>query len=75
MENSLAKNIKKFRTEKALSQVELAELVFTTKSTISKWESGAQTPTLDSLRLLSDVLKVPMYVLLDEKPTSLRDKT
>lgn len=36
MENSLAKNIKKFRTEKSLSQVELAELVFTTKSTISK---------------------------------------
>lgn len=75
MTNALGENIKNNRTRMQFSQNQLAELVFTTKSTISKWESGLQVPSLDSLRLLSDIFRVPMYVLLGEKPTSIRDKS
>lgn len=76
MKSSLiAKNIKELRTKNNLSQTQLADKVFTTRSTISKWESGFQEPSLDSLRLLSDVFMVPIFVILGEKPNSIRDKT
>lgn len=75
MENTIGINIKKYRLDNKLSQDDLANLIFTTKSTISKWESGAQVPQIDSLKLLSSVFKTPIYKILGEKPIGPRERT
>lgn len=41
-----AKQLKELRIKKGLSQEELAEAVDVTKSSISKWENGTNTPDL-----------------------------
>ena len=37
------------RTEKGLSQDELAEKVFVTRQAVSRWENGETTPNVETL--------------------------
>ena len=39
-----AETLKKLRTDKGLSQRELAERMYVTRSTIARWESGSRLP-------------------------------
>ena len=41
------------RTNKGLSQEELAEKVFVTRQAVSRWENGETIPNTDTLKLLS----------------------
>ena len=41
------------RTERGLSQDELAEKVFVTRQAVSRWENGETTPGLETLKRLS----------------------
>ena len=41
------------RTEKGLSQEELAGRVFVTRQAVSRWENGETTPGTEPLKLLS----------------------
>ena len=71
--NKINQNIKKYRVEKDLTQDQLAELVFTTKSTISKWESGDITPSIQILKIIAKALEVNVYDLMgEERPISSR---
>jgi len=45
----LGAQIKKFRTEMAISQDELAEKVFVSRQSISNWETGKTYPDIKSL--------------------------
>ena len=47
------------RTEKGLSQDELAEKVFVTRQAVSRWENGETTPGLETLKRLSSFLMCP----------------
>lgn len=47
------------RTEKGLSQDELAEKVFVTRQAVSRWENGETTPGLETLKRLSQLLMCP----------------
>ena len=70
----LAKTLKKLRTEKGLSQQNLAEQMYVTRSTIARWENGSRLTDVAMLSLLSDCLNVDVDTLLfaamesDESP-------
>jgi len=52
------------RKNKMYTQEELAELVLTTKATISNYENGHSTPSIEMLLLLSSKLDVSVDFLL-----------
>ncbi len=52
------------RTEKGLSQDELAEKVFVTRQAVSRWENGETTPNVETLKLLSKFFDVSINTLL-----------
>ena len=56
--------IRRLRTEKGLSQDELAEKVFVTRQAVSRWENGETTPNVETLKLLSNVFDVSINTLL-----------
>ncbi len=52
------------RTEKGLSQEQLAEKVFVTRQAVSRWENGETTPGPETLKLLSGLFDVSIDTLL-----------
>ncbi len=50
--------IRQLREEKKLSQNQLAEKIFVSRTLVNKWESGKITITSPNLKLLSDFFKV-----------------
>ena len=56
--------ILKLRTQKGLSQEELAEKVFVTRQAVSRWEMGETTPNTETLKLLSKLFDVSINTLL-----------
>ena len=44
MKQTFAEAIRKLRIERGLSQVQLAEQIYVTRSTIARWESGSRMP-------------------------------
>lgn len=56
--------IHSLRTEKGLSQGELAEKVFVTRQAVSQWENGETTPNVETLKLLSKLFDVSINTLL-----------
>ncbi len=54
----------KLRTEKRLSQEELAEKVMVTRQAVSRWETGETTPNIETLKLLSRLFDVSINTLL-----------
>ena len=69
------KRLKIARKNKKYSQEALSELVMTTKATISNYENGYSTPSIDMLLLLSSKLEVSVDYLLgnEEKEFDLID--
>ena len=62
--NTVGKHIKTVRLEKKISQEELAEKVFTTRQTISNYETGKSAPDLGMIAALAKALEVDSEVLL-----------
>ena len=54
----------KLRTDKGLSQDELAEKIFVTRQAVSRWENGETVPNTETLKLLSRVFDVSINTLL-----------
>ena len=52
------------RTQKGLSQEEVAERVFVTRQAVSRWETGETTPNTETLKLLSQLFDVSINTLL-----------
>ena len=52
------------RTQKGLSQDELAEKVFVTRQAVSRWENGEATQNVETLKLLSTFFDVSINTLL-----------
>lgn len=75
MSTLFADTLKKLRSEKGLSQRELSEQIYVTRTAITKWESGNRLPDVAMINRLSEVLDVDMSTLLsaaaesDECPT------
>ena len=54
------------RTQRGLSQDELAEKVYVTRQAVSRWETGETTPNTDTLKLLAALFDVSIDMLLGE---------
>jgi len=61
----LAKNIKKYRKVKGISQGILADMLGVSPQSVSKWECGISVPDVENLCLLSELLSVPLDILLE----------
>ena len=56
--------LQKLRKQKGLTQEELAEVLFVSRTAISKWESGRGYPNIDSLKAISKFFGVTIDELL-----------
>ncbi|MCM3274287.1 helix-turn-helix domain-containing protein [Paenibacillus elgii] len=61
---TFAKNLRKVRTRKGLTQIQLAERLRVNNATISKWESSNYEPNLEQLVSISKELDVSIDWLL-----------
>ncbi len=59
-----AETLKKIRTEKNLSQRELAERMYVTRSTVARWESGSRLPDAVMIYRLAQCLDTDVNTLL-----------
>ena len=62
-------NLKELRLKKGMSQTELAEKVFVSRSAVAKWENGLGFPSEDSLNRLADFFGVEREKLCSDKAT------
>ena len=56
--------LQQLRKQKEITQEELAEAIYVSRTAISKWESGRGYPSIDSLKALSKYFGVTIDVLL-----------
>ena len=59
-----AETLKKLRTEKGLSQRELAEQMFVTRPAIARWENGSRLPDAAMISRLAHCLDIDVNTLL-----------
>lgn len=70
---SFADNIKRLRLQDGLLQAQLAKALGVSKSTVSMWETGERTPTLETLEEIADYFNVDLNTLWadDKKPATI----
>ena len=64
---SLGETIYRLRTEKNLSQGDLADLLNVSRQSVSKWESMASIPDLEKIIKMSEIFGVTTDFLLKMK--------
>lgn len=62
--SKFAEQLKHFRSQKGLSQDDLAEKVFLSRQAISRWENGETSPDLDTLVKLASIFEVTLDELV-----------
>ena len=62
----LSENIASLRKKQGMSQQSLADAVFVTRQTISKWEKNLSVPDADALVRLADALDTTVQALLGQ---------
>jgi transcriptional regulator with XRE-family HTH domain len=65
-----AKTVRDLRAEKGLSQRDLANLLFVTRSTIARWENGSRLPDAETMSRLAQCLGVDVGTLLSAAAVS-----
>lgn len=65
MEYCFAKNLRKERKSKGMTQLELAGKVGVSQTTVSQWESTEKYPTLDKIYDIANALKISVSALVD----------
>ena len=63
-------NIKTLRKKMGFTQVELAERLNVSQSTITSWENGTRRPDLDLLPMIAQIFGVSVDELLGREPVS-----
>jgi len=59
--------LQELRKQKGLTQEELAEILFVSRTAVSKWESGRGMPSIDSLKAVSKFFTVTLDDLLSNE--------
>lgn len=59
--------LQELRKQKKLTQEELSEILFVSRTAISKWESGRGYPSIDSLKAIAEFFGVTIDELLSNK--------
>lgn len=65
MDNELGQLIKQYRTQKGMTQADLAQKVGTTMQNISQYERGIRNPKIQNLQKIADALGVDVFSLAD----------
>ena len=67
-------NLRQIRKSKKMSQEQLAEKLFVSRTAVSKWESGKGYPSIDSLKYMSklfsaitDLICFILYIIFLKK--------
>ena len=60
----LHEKLQQLRKQKGLTQEELAEKLYVSRTAISKWESGRGYPSIDSLKMIAQFFSVSIDALL-----------
>ena len=68
---TLAEKIIALRTQHHLSQGDLAEKIGVSRQSVSKWETGASTPDLDKLILMSELFSITLDELVKGEGASI----
>ena len=63
---NFSQKLKELRTEKELTQKQLAEILKTTDDSIYSWERGRSQPSLEMLRNIADYFGVTVDYLLEK---------
>lgn len=71
----VAKNIRQFRKEKAITQEALAEKLNVTRQAVSNWENDKTQPDIDSLERLSEIFEVRIEELIYGKNKFTQDES
>ncbi len=61
---TFGEKLKKLRIDKKLTQDELAEILYVSRTAVSKWESGRGLPNIESLKSISKYFSVTVDDLL-----------
>lgn len=70
---TLGENLQKLRNEKGLSQEEVAQALFVTRQTISKWETDKAEPGVSNLKALAGLYTVSLERLMEGEEHTSRD--
>lgn len=57
------------RREQGITQIELADQLSVTRQTVSRWETGAAFPDIETVASLADILQVSCDYLLRDLPS------
>ena len=70
MNKLFAETLRKLRTERGLSQIQLGKQMFVDNSTIARWENGSRLPDATMITRLAGVLDVDIGMLLSAAAVS-----
>ncbi|EGP5281016.1 XRE family transcriptional regulator [Enterococcus faecium] len=59
-------NLSRYREERGLSQTELARKMNVTQQCISSWQTGRTNPKPYQMKMLSEILSIPINELFSE---------
>lgn len=62
--------LKRLRKEQGLTQMQLAEKIGVTNKTVSRWENGYYLPSVDTLKLLSEMFGVTINEIINGERTA-----
>lgn len=60
----VSKNIKRLRSDRKMTQTDLAEQIHITRQAVSSWESGRTQPDIEMLKILSEIFDVSLEELI-----------
>ena len=72
--DAIRERIKEARQERGLSQEELAQIINSTKSAISRYESGKRQPRIEQLKSIASALDVDVNWLMNGYTLEQRDQ-
>jgi transcriptional regulator with XRE-family HTH domain len=72
---NLADNLKFYREKSGLTQAELAEQLNVSRSTLSKWETNHQEPSLGDVFILCDFFQISVDQLVGRKQKKRKQET
>lgn len=68
-----SEKLKKLRQEQNLTQDDLAEKIFVTRTAVSKWETDNGYPSIESLKLLAKLFNTTIDELISEEDIEIKE--
>ena len=65
-----AETLKRLRKEKGITQRDLAERLFVTRTTVNRWENGNRLPDAAMIAKLSEVFEIDINILFSARTES-----